>query len=95
VLDGERVEARIVLIANNAYELHVFDLGARTRLDEGRLHAYVATDWLPRTWDERSGERFVVERAGGLRAAVDGEPEGFGPRVEVVMEPHALRILVP
>src|SRR6266508_4515125 len=70
VVDGERVAARVVLVANNAYELQLFDLGARERLDEGKLYAYVAKDWLPRTWDERVQERLTIERAGDLRAAV-------------------------
>ena len=95
VVDGERVAARIVLVANNSYELHVFDLGARTSLEEGKLHAYVAKGWLPRTWDERVGERFTIEREGELRAAVDGEPVHFDSPVELAIEPRALRILLP
>jgi len=94
-LNGERLEARIVLIANNAYELDVFDLGARGQLDGGSLHAYVAHDWLPRTWDDRRGDSFTVEGVGGLRAAVDGEPVDLGSRAELRIEPGALRILVP
>src|SRR6266550_6641375 len=31
VVDGERVSARIVLVANNAYDVDVFELGARSR----------------------------------------------------------------
>jgi len=84
-----------VLVANNAYDVSLFDVGARTRLDEGKLHLYVAKDWLPRTWDERVGERFTIERAGGTRAAVDGEPVELDSRVELTIEPRALRILVP
>jgi diacylglycerol kinase family enzyme len=95
VVDGQRVSARIVLVANNAYDVEVLDLGARTSLDEGKLHLYVAEDWLPRTWDERVGERFTIERAGGLRAAVDGEPVELDSPVELTIEPRALRILVP
>jgi diacylglycerol kinase family enzyme len=95
VVDGAEVEARVVLVANNAYELDVFDLGARNSLDEGKLHAYVAKEWLPRTWDERVGERFTIERAGELRAAVDGEPAHFESAVELTIEPRALRILLP
>src|SRR5215212_1390492 len=63
VVDGEEVAARIVLVANNAYELDVLDLGARGRMDEGKLHAYVAESWFPRTWDERVGDRFTIGRA--------------------------------
>jgi diacylglycerol kinase family enzyme len=95
VVDGERVSARIVLVANNAYEVDVFELGARSRLDEGKLHVYVAEDWFPRTWDERVGERFTIERAGGLRAAVDGEPLKLESPVELTIEPRALRVLLP
>jgi hypothetical protein len=94
VIDGTGA-ARIVLVANNAYDIQVFDLGARERLDEGMLHTYVAKDWLPRTWDERVAERFTIESSGGLRAAVDGEPLELGPRVEVSIEPRALRVLLP
>jgi diacylglycerol kinase family enzyme len=34
-VDGKPVSARVVLIANNAYELRLFDLGARPNLSEG------------------------------------------------------------
>ena len=95
VIDGERLAARIVLIANNAYEIHLLDLGARARLDAGKLHAYLAKDWLPRTWEEQVAQRFTVDRAGGLRAAVDGEPVELEPPVELTIEPRALRILLP
>jgi hypothetical protein len=95
VVDGEQLAARIVLVANNAYEVDLFELGARDRLDEGKLHAYVAKEWLPRTWDERVAVRFTVERAGGLPAAVDGEPVELDSPVELSIEPRGLRILVP
>jgi diacylglycerol kinase family enzyme len=95
VVDGEPVAARVVLVANNAYELDVFDLGARERLDEGRLHAYLAEGWLPRTWDERVAASFTIECPGGLPAAVDGEPVELESPVELSIEPRALRILVP
>ena len=95
VLDRERLDARIVLVANNAYEITVLDLGARERLDEGRLYAYVAEDWFPNTWEERTGERFRLEQSGGLRAAIDGEPARLDSPVELAIEPRALRILLP
>ena len=95
VVEGEEVRARIVLVANNAYELDVLDVGARARLDEGKLHAYVAESWFPRTWDERVGDRFTIGRADDLRAAVDGEPARFESPVELSIEPRALRILLP
>src|SRR5205823_7715158 len=39
-LDGDPVLARIVLVANNAYQLDLFSIGERERLDEGQLHLY-------------------------------------------------------
>jgi diacylglycerol kinase family enzyme len=94
-IDGERTRARVVLVANNAYELHVFDLGAREGLDSGRLHTYVARGWLPPGWEDRDCDGVTIERPGGLRAAVDGEPVTLGPKAELRIEPRALRILVP
>ena len=64
-VDGEPVEARILLAANNAYELSLFSIGERARLDEGRLHLYTAKGVLPRTWEECSGERFELDTPGG------------------------------
>jgi diacylglycerol kinase family enzyme len=88
-IDGESIESRIALVANNAYSVDFPTIGARERLDEGRLHLY-----LP--GDERSGERFVVDAAAGrIEAAVDGEPEVLATPVEFRVEPRALRVLVP
>jgi diacylglycerol kinase family enzyme len=94
-VDGREVDARVVLAANNAYLLDLFDIGERKRLDDGVLHLYLAAGLLPRTWEERSGARFVVEQRGGLAAAVDGEPARFESPLEVGSEPRALRILLP
>jgi diacylglycerol kinase family enzyme len=88
-IDGEPVESRLVLVANNAYALDLPSLGARERLDEGKLHLYVPGD-------ERVGERFVVDAAPGrLEAAVDGEPDVLRTPIEFRIEPGALRVLVP
>lgn len=88
-IDGESVEARIALVANNAYRIDFPTVGARDRLDEGKLHLY-----LP--GDERVGERFVVDAAAGrLEAAVDGEPDVLRTPIEFRIEPRALRVLVP
>jgi diacylglycerol kinase family enzyme len=95
-IDGEPVKARVVLVANNAYELNLFSIGERERLDEGRLHLYAAKGWLPSAWDERSGERFTIDaRPGKLQAAVDGEPVELETPLELSVEPGALRVLVP
>ena len=96
VVDGERIAARIVLVANNAYELTFLNVGERARLDEGSLHAYIATEWYPRTWDERTAQSFRVGGRGPkLRAAVDGEPAVLDSPVELRVEPRALRVLLP
>jgi diacylglycerol kinase family enzyme len=95
-IEGEPVKARVVLVANNSYELSLFSIGERNRLDEGRLYVYAATGWLPSSWEERSGEQFTIDaRAGKLEAAVDGEPEGLETPLELSIEPEALRVLVP
>lgn len=91
-IDGEAVETRLVLVANNAYELELPSLGERARLDEGKLHLY-SPGAEP---SERVGERFVVDAAAGrLEAAVDGEPDLLETPVEFRVEPRALRVLVP
>lgn len=88
-VDGEAVESRLVLIANNAYALDLPSVGAREQLDEGKLHLYGAGD-------ERVADRFVVDAAAGrLEAAVDGEPDVLRTPIEFRIEPLALRVLVP
>jgi diacylglycerol kinase family enzyme len=88
-IDGEPIESRIALVANNAYSVDFPTIGARDRLDEGKLYLY-----LP--GDERSDERFVVDAAAGrIEAAVDGEPEVLSTPLEFRVEPRALRVLVP
>jgi diacylglycerol kinase family enzyme len=88
-IDGEPVETRLVLVANNAYALDLPSLGARERLDGGKLHVYGAGD-------ERVDDGFVVDAAAGrLEAAVDGEPDVLGTPIAFRIEPRALRVLVP
>jgi diacylglycerol kinase family enzyme len=96
VVDGEPVEARVVLVANNAYELDVFNVGARARLDEGKLYAYIAEGWLPATWSERTATSYRIGTPGGrVRAAVDGEPAVLESPAELTIEAGALRVLLP
>jgi diacylglycerol kinase family enzyme len=91
-IDGRGVESRLVLVANNAYVLELPSLGARARLDEGKLHVYVPGDDEP----ERVGERFVVDSSSHrLEAALDGEPDVLMLPVEFTIQPRALRVLVP
>lgn len=88
-IDGESVESRIVLVANNAYALNFPSIGERERLDEGNLHLYVPGD-------ERVAEQFVIDAAAGrLEAAVDGEPDVLQTPIRFRVEPRALRVLVP
>jgi len=88
-IDGDPVESRIVLVANNAYALDLPSLGERERLDEGQLHLYVPGD-------ERAAESFLIDAAAGrLEAAVDGEPDVLETPIEFRIEPRALRLLVP
>jgi diacylglycerol kinase family enzyme len=95
-VDGEPLNSRILLVANNAYELSLFSIGARERLDEGRLHLYTAGGLVPSEWHERGGTRFELDSpAGRLRAAVDGEPTELETPLELAVEPAALRVLVP
>jgi diacylglycerol kinase family enzyme len=96
IIDGNPVNARVLLVANNAYELDLFNVGERERLDEGKLYAYVAEGWLPRAWHERVAERFTIGGPDGrLPAAVDGEPALLDSPVELRIAPGELRILLP
>jgi diacylglycerol kinase family enzyme len=91
-IDGDVIEARLVLVANNAYVLELPSLGERERLDEGKLHVYSPGAEPP----QRVGERFVVDAAEHrLEAAIDGEPDVLQTPVAFRVEPGALRVLVP
>jgi diacylglycerol kinase family enzyme len=91
-VDGDRIETRLLLVANNAYAFEFPSIGARERLDEGRLHLYSLAGDPP----ERIAEQFVVEApVHELEAAIDGEPERLPTPVHFRIEPGALRVLVP
>jgi diacylglycerol kinase family enzyme len=94
-VDGERITARIVLVANNHYQLDLFSIGERTELDEGRLFLYAANGLFPGAWEERSALRFELDAQGPVRAAIDGEPDVLDTPIEFRIEPGALRVLVP
>jgi len=94
-LDGRTLRGRILLVANNEYELRLFSLGRRDRLDEGRLHIYVAEGLLPTEWERSSGTSFRLDFDGRTTAALDGELVTLEPPVELTIEPRALRVLVP
>lgn len=95
-IDGEPIRARVLLVANNAYELSLFSIGERARLDDGRLHLYAAKGLLPRTWEEQAGVRFELDAPQQrLLVAVDGEPAELETPLELAIEPRALRVLLP
>ena len=95
-VDGRPVEARVVLVSNNAYELNMLSLGERERLDEGRLHLYAPTGLFRSDWVEHACTSLRIDVAGHrVRAAVDGEPELLTTPLEFAVEPRALRVLVP
>src|SRR5207247_1169007 len=78
-VDGKPEQTRLLLVANNAYVLEPPSIGARERLDEGRLYLYVVRGGV----DERNGTSFVVDtRAGRIEAAVDGEPDVLETPIE-------------
>jgi len=87
-VDGKAVKARVVLVANNAYKLNLFDLGAHETLTEGRLHLYSAGGLLPNAWEEQSAETFELEGPGVLRSAIDGEPLTLETPLPCRLEPR-------
>ena len=95
-VDGEPAHTRVLVVANNAYELKVLSIGQRERIDEWRLHLYLAHGLLPSAWEERSCTELSLEaRTGHLRAAIDGEPEMLETPIGFRVEPRALRVLLP
>ena len=95
-VDGDAVETHVALVANNAVQLDLFSLGERERLDEGLLHLNLAHGLLPGSWEERTGERFVIDsQRGNLQAAIDGEPAALETPLEFTVEAGALRVLLP
>jgi diacylglycerol kinase family enzyme len=95
-VNGEEVRARVLLIGNNRYDVDLFTLGVRERLDEGVLQLWAAAGWLPTSWEEQVGASFRIEMPGGrVRAAIDGEPVKLDSPLELESVPQALRVLVP
>jgi diacylglycerol kinase family enzyme len=95
-IDGEPVVTRAILVANNDYELDLFNIGERDDLDEGLLHLYVARGIMPGTWEERAAPRFVVDAPRSrAQLALDGEPAALEAPLTFEVEPRALRLLLP
>ncbi len=95
-IDGDPVEASVALVSNNEYKLDLLSIGERERLDEGKLHLYLATGWRFSEWEERSCTSLAIDAARHrIEAAVDGEPAEFETPLEFAIEPLALRVLLP
>jgi len=94
-IDDRTCRGRIVLASNNEYDLSLFTLGERERLDEGRVYLYIAEGVVPTEWDVRSGDAFRLDSdSAEVQAAIDGEPVTLKTPVELRVEPGALRVLV-
>jgi diacylglycerol kinase family enzyme len=95
-VNGEEIEARVLLVGNNRYELRLFTLGVRERLDEGILHLWAAAGVLPTAWEEQAAPSFRIELGRPrIAAAVDGEPASFDTPLELESLPRALRVRLP
>jgi diacylglycerol kinase family enzyme len=95
-IDGEPVRARVVLVGNNAYEVALFTVGERERLDRGELQVWTAAGWLPTAWEGRVGPRFRIDLPEPrVRVAIDGEPALLEPPLELEVLPRALRLRLP
>jgi len=95
-VNDEPVGARVIVVGNNHYELSLFTVGVRERLDAGELSLWTAAGWLPSAWEERTGRSFLIEtRGASVRAAIDGEPALLESPIELESLPGALRLLLP
>lgn len=95
-IDGDPVEANVALVSNNDYRLELLSIGERERLDEGKLHLYLATGWRFSEWEERACTSLTIDAARHrIKAAVDGEPAGVDTPLEFEIDPLALRVLLP
>jgi diacylglycerol kinase family enzyme len=95
-IDGEPVEASVALVSSNDYRLELLSIGERERLDEGKLHLYIATGWRFSEWEERACTSLTIDAARHrIEAAVDGEPAEFETPLEFKIDPLALRVLLP
>jgi diacylglycerol kinase family enzyme len=96
VVNGKPVRARVIFVGNNCYELSLFTVGERERVDAGELFLWTASGWLPTKWEQQTGTRFEIETGGArVRAAIDGEPVVLETPVAVESLPGALRLLLP
>ena len=91
-IDGDAVESRLVLVANNAYVVDLPSLGERERLDEGKLHLY--TPALIRRSASASASSSLPLRSGSRRRST-ASPTCWRRRWSSASSRGALRVLVP
>ena len=97
-LDGEPLDARIVLVSNNAYTLTLLSVGERERLDEGLLLPLCADRRAAPAMGGASGERFTIdaqERRPARGPRSTASPRSSTLPIEFTIEPRALRVLLP
>jgi diacylglycerol kinase family enzyme len=95
-VNDEDLRARVLFVGNNRYELALFTLGERARLDEGVLDLWYAAGVLPTAWEELTAQTFRVELPNPrVSVAIDGEPFVLEPPLEFESLPQALRVLLP
>ena len=95
-VNGEELVARVLLVGNNRYEVSLFTLGERARLDGSELQLWAAAGVLPTAWEERVGPQFTIELPEStVRAAIDGEPAVLDSPLRLESSPKALRVLLP
>jgi len=95
-VNAEELTARVLLVGNNRYDIHLFTLGERPRVDGGELQLWAAAGLLPHTWQERIAPEFTIElEASRVRAAADGEPVTLEPPLVLESLPRALRLRLP
>ena len=95
-VNGEELVTRALLVGNNRYDVDLFTLGERERLDAGELDLWAAAGWLPNAWEQRVGATFTIELdRPRIAAAIDGEPVVFELPLELESVPRALRVLLP
>ena len=94
-VDGQPVDASVILVANNEYLEELTSLGERERLDGGVLALYAARGVRRLHWTERTARQFRIESDRPLHAAIDGEPAVLTSPLELRVDPGALRLLVP
>ena len=95
-VNGEPVSARVLLVGNNPYDVSLFTVGERERLDRGALQLWAAAGVLPTAWEDQVAPEFRIDLPDAhVRAAIDGEPVLLEPPLVFTSLPGALRVRIP